>query len=594
MVKLESLSNNARRLYYGELGGGVVATPQYTGNIAAIKWRGYAGLDFGGQPTTEVHGYSFKYDPLSRLKKADYGRFQSDKPSTPVASDLYTVSNITYDLNGNIQTLRRNGNSVDGAIPIDLLEYTYDPSDPNKLISIRDYLPQINGGGGGNGSLPPGGGAGEGDGDTNGPPADLERGFASNGGIVQQFAYDVRGNLIQQANLGIADILYTIANLPRKITRSGSNVNITYLADGTKIKETTGGITRDYISGIEYTSEQLSSIMHAQGRVVISNSSPTYEYVLKDHLGNTRIVFRDEDNDGVVEPQRALTYYPFGMENEDLGWGNDGVGSYRYRYNGKELNEELGLYDYGARNYDPAIGRWLQVDPLADQFAAWSPYHYVYNNPLIHTDPTGMAADWIPDLDDQGNITYTSEDGDSYETFVEQYGEEAAQRTFDQNCDGCFDKSETFGEGDIILSSDEPLALQIETQGFTIVGDILRQSDGVDQVGDMTDAYNQLKFMAKLNKASGAQSFNFRDFFSGVSGTMSGPVTGSSGKSTTLTFDMSGDLSNLSVSPSFKQIGSQPNMFNIASYSTVGSSGYVPSLQISLKNYSLTRVLSPR
>ena len=140
-----------------------------------------------------------------------------------------------------------------------------------------------------------------------------------------------------------------------------------------------------------------------------------YVYNYTNHLGNVRLSYTLDPQAGTLKIVDENHYYPFGLRHEihypsssirDFraaeGLNGGQVGDpvelvnvtkteYMYKYNGFEYQDELGLgwYDYGARNYDPAIGRWMNVDPLAEKYPDISPYAYAANIPTMFVDYDG-------------------------------------------------------------------------------------------------------------------------------------------------------------------------------------------------------------
>ncbi len=174
----------------------------------------------------------------------------------------------------------------------------------------------------------------------------------------------------------------------------------------------------DYAGGIEYKDEVLESVFHSEGRVTAnwegSNEGSgqivyRHEYTLKDHLGNSRIIFSDLNEDGKLtiggEDSEILQeehYYPFGMEMEGNWAPQVGVKN-GYLYNETEHHEdfELNVNTTFFRTYDPAIARWWQVDPLAEVMPDYSPYNFSFNSPINYADPLGNFPNplkWIKRL----------------------------------------------------------------------------------------------------------------------------------------------------------------------------------------------------
>lgn len=371
-------------LYYNESYGG--GTGRYNGNISAMSWK--ASGDEG------LRGYAFGYDRLSRLTAANYLLNGS-------VNTNYNTS-YSYDKHGNLKTLMRYGKTGSNDYGVmDNLTYTYKG---NQLYNVSD-----------SGTDPLYSGA--------------FNFVDGNKGSSQEYKYDSNGNMQEDSNKKITKIQYNPLNLPLALQfTNGNRTDYLYDSDGIKHRVTystavnnvsvpMGEIrplssdevstthTVDYCGNVIYEGGNLSKILTEVGYITLSGTSPTYHYYLKDHQGNNRVVTYWDGSKWVIE--QVNHYYPFGGLFAE---GTSGS-SQPYKYNGKELDRTHGLdwYDYSARHYDAALGRFTTMDPLAEKYFSFGSYTYCINNPIKYVDPTGQFASPIYGKD--GKLLGTDDEG---------------------------------------------------------------------------------------------------------------------------------------------------------------------------------------
>ncbi|SUX46675.1 DUF6443 domain-containing protein [Chryseobacterium indoltheticum] len=342
-----------------------LSTGRFNGNIAEIDWK------TSTNPNDNKRRYTYTYDRLNRLLQGLYS-----EPGSSLISNDYYNEQLTYDLNGNITTLKRFSKPFSGttAEKIDDLIYDYIG---NRLDKIR-------------------------------PPTGVLNNFSGYNALQNTFTYDLNGNMNKHLDKGITSIIYNYLDLPSNIINGAgklsSQTNYTYRADGTKLRKniitnTPTGASfagTDYLDGFQYyyyvgqfiplKPGGLQFVPTSEGYYDFTENKYIYNY--SDHLGNVRLSYLH--NGSSIEVLEESNYYPFGLKHEGYN-ALIGNPNYKYKYNGKEL-QESGMYDYGARFYMPDIGRWGVVDPLAEKMTRHSPYNYAFNNPIMFIDPDGRES----------------------------------------------------------------------------------------------------------------------------------------------------------------------------------------------------------
>ncbi|MDE1208311.1 RHS repeat domain-containing protein, partial [Tenacibaculum larymnensis] len=331
----------------------------YNGNISQINWNT---LSINNTSNPVSSQYEYTYDALNRILSA-----------TGTPNTNYNVSGIQYDLNGNIKNLTRNGwqNSTTFT-DMDKLVYTYDNG--NKLTKVLDN---------GNDNY----------------------GFKDGANLTTEYTYDANGNMIIDRNKGITNITYNHLNLPVSVTLAGGTINYTYDAAGNKLKkEIVNGTVTEYAGNYIYEKpasgiKTLQFFNHPEGYVKNDNGTFNYVYQYKDHLGNVRLSYTDNDNNGVITPSTEIieesNYYPFGLKHKGYNNVTSSLGNSVAQKRGFQdqiLDDDLGL-NWSAfkwRNYDASLARFHNIDPLAEDYSYQSPYNFSENRVIDGIELEGL------------------------------------------------------------------------------------------------------------------------------------------------------------------------------------------------------------
>jgi RHS repeat-associated protein len=316
----------------------------FDGNIGKQEWK--TSLD------NVSRSFTYGYDGANRIISGTYAG---------TGSENYSLNFVTYDKNGGITALSRNGYKSNNTFGlIDNLAYTYN-ANSNKILKVDDLANET---------------------------ASF-RDIAGN-----DYTYSLDGSLTSDANKGITVMEYNYLKKPRRVVQNGVTTLYQYDAGGNKLKETIGTQVTDYVGNKIYKNNGLYQIAHDEGRIVDGE----YEYNIKDHLGNLRVAFRDSL--GIARIMQANSYGIWGEDLPTLNYLSSTWKADNFKFTGKENLQGTGFIDFGARWYDNLVPRFTTIDALAEKYYDLSSYNYVANNPINSIDPDGKEIFFLVRNDD--------------------------------------------------------------------------------------------------------------------------------------------------------------------------------------------------
>lgn len=428
-----------------------VSKKLFNGNISQTSWNTLSS-------DTSTKTYSYSYDALNRITRATG------------ANNHYDLNSVSYDKNGNITALSRNGHTNLGATTFGLMDnltYSYDSG--NKLTKVQDI-------------------------------GNTTYGFKDGANTTTEYTYDANGNMLKDYNKGITtDIQYNHLNLPTTVALGGGTITYIYDATGAKQRKIVStGTTTDYAGNFVYENNVLQFFNHPEGYVKNDNGVFSYVYQYKDHLGNIRLSYTDANNNGTIEASSEIieekNYYPFGLEHKgynNIVSSNGNSTAQKRKFEGVEFEEALGYdsYEMDFRHYDPALGRFNVIDPMAESRDWLTPYNFVQNNPILRVDPTGLLDDY--GVDNVGNVELIKKTDDDTDSLYSVTRGEDGELVKDGN--GEVVKNDVGNDGD---SKNDSVTINKNKDGSSMLSDLSNSSIITVPGSQKNDLFNVFGFLA--------------------------------------------------------------------------------------------------